>query len=246
MLPSSLWGACPSSSSRGLRHSSRLLVSGCTGQLAVPCCKRLSRNWLLCRQRSFRSAGARSALCRYHRAGVSVEGEARVNVRCSQPCQTFALTRFCPSMDAEACSAGDDFTIQCITNPGLSFKLDASTVSIHGTRKLKEAHNSHVILNLKHRVRQLCGCVQVLKASHQTDQQVLNPGVSGLPLHTPGCATTLLFLFFFTLGHSDAMHTQYLDRRVHGVCSSPVTKRGTCTWAGMTLSCWPTSKGPAR
>lgn len=31
-------------------------------------------------------------------------------------------------------------------------QLDASTVTLHGTRKLKEAHGSHVILNVRHKV----------------------------------------------------------------------------------------------
>ena len=47
---------------------------------------------------------------------------------------------------------GDDFSIACVTNPAMSFKLDASTLTIRGTRKLKDAHGSHVILNLKHSV----------------------------------------------------------------------------------------------
>ena len=53
-----------------------------------------------------------------------------------------------------ACSdptAGDDFTVTCVTNPNMSFKLDSSTLSMSGARKLKDHHN-HVICNMKHKV----------------------------------------------------------------------------------------------
>ena len=47
--------------------------------------------------------------------------------------------------------AGDDFTVDCVTNPNMSFKLDSSTLSMSGSRKLKDHHN-HVLCNMKHKV----------------------------------------------------------------------------------------------
>ena len=87
--------------------------------------------------------------------------------------------------------SGDDFTVVNPNNSALGFKLDSSTLSMRGSRKLKELHGHHVILHMKHQVRPSLGSPLVQGACPVLETlTVARPAHLGSCRHRDACCST--------------------------------------------------------